>query len=190
MERSPGPALSPSAPPPLSPCCRRIAASTRTLITLQSVLRIRIHMFLGLPDPNPDPTVRDMDPDPPRIRILLSSSKNTKENIDSVLWLLYVFLSLKNDINIPPKSNKQKNLSISQRYGSADQDPHPDPYKNFMDPWHWLQSTILSKQIGFILYANPDPVSFWPGSGIRNSFLPDPGSRNPNPYFWDAVTIF
>jgi hypothetical protein len=29
---------------------------------LQSVLRIRIHMFFGLPDP--DPLVRCMDPDP------------------------------------------------------------------------------------------------------------------------------
>ncbi len=63
--------------------------------------------------------------------------------------------------NVPSKSNKQINFgkkyffddvlkitdessririqirilgSISQRYGSADPDPHPDPYQNFMDP--------------------------------------------------------
>jgi len=47
-----------------------------------------------------------------RVRILLSSSKNSKKNIDflgTVLWLLYDFLSLKNDVNVPLKSNKQKN---------------------------------------------------------------------------------
>jgi hypothetical protein len=37
-------------------------------------------MFLGLPDP--DPLVRDTDPAPVWIRILLSSSKNRKKNID------------------------------------------------------------------------------------------------------------
>jgi hypothetical protein len=34
-------------------------------------------MFFGLPDPHPDPLVRDIDLDP------LSSSKNSKKNIDS-----------------------------------------------------------------------------------------------------------
>jgi hypothetical protein len=40
-------------------------------------------MFLGLPDP--DPLVRGMDPDPDLrilIRILLSSCKNSKKNLD------------------------------------------------------------------------------------------------------------
>jgi hypothetical protein len=50
-----------------------------------------------------------------RIRILLSSSKNSKKNLDSycsvtVLWLLFVFLSLKNDVNVPSKSIKRKNF--------------------------------------------------------------------------------
>jgi hypothetical protein len=82
------------------------------------------------------------------------SSKNSKKNIDSYCFVtsLYDFLSLKNDVNVPSKSNKQKKLrkiiflltscrsltkiagsgSISQRYGSAD----PDPYKNCMNPQH------------------------------------------------------
>ncbi len=62
----------------------------------------RIHMFLGLLDP--DPLVRGMDPGQ-------SSSKNSKKNlILTVLWLLFDFLSLKNDIpvNVHSKSNKQK----------------------------------------------------------------------------------
>ncbi len=66
-----------------------------------------------------------------------------KTLIPPVLWLLLDFLSLKNDVNVPSKSNKQKNFikislllaswrsmtktagsgsgSISQRHGSADQ---------------------------------------------------------------------
>jgi hypothetical protein len=55
-------------------------------------------MFLGFPDPNPD-TIVDTDPDPAsgRFQILLSSSKNSKKNIDSYFFLLlYDFLALKN----------------------------------------------------------------------------------------------
>jgi hypothetical protein len=61
-------------------------------------------MFLGLPDP--DPLVRDR-----RIRILLLSRKKVrKTSMLTVFWLLYDFLSLKNDVNAPSKSNEQKNL--------------------------------------------------------------------------------
>ncbi len=59
---------------------------------------------LGLPDP--DPLVRDTDPDPS------ITSKNSKKNIDSY-W--YDFLSLKNDVNVPSKSNKQINLEKGKR---------------------------------------------------------------------------
>ncbi len=63
---------------------------------------------LGLLDPDSDPLVR-------RIRsgsIPLSSSKNSKKTLDSFCFfiLLFDFLSLKNDINVPSKRNKQKNL--------------------------------------------------------------------------------
>jgi hypothetical protein len=55
-------------------------------------------MFLGLPDP--DPLVRGMDPDPERI--LLSSCKNSKKNLDSYYFvILFDFLSFKNDVNVP-----------------------------------------------------------------------------------------
>jgi hypothetical protein len=44
-----------------------------------------------------------------RIRILLSSLKNNKKNLDSHYFVtLFYFLSLKNDVNVPSKSNKQK----------------------------------------------------------------------------------
>jgi hypothetical protein len=69
----------------------------------------RIHIVLGLPDP--DPLVRGTVW--VRIRILLSTSKNSKKNLDSycsVLWLLLNFLSLKKYVNVPSKSNKQKNI--------------------------------------------------------------------------------
>ncbi len=87
-----------------------------------------------------------------RIRILVSSS-NYSDSYFCVtsLWLL----SLKNDVNVPSKSNKQKMLtscrsltkiagsgsaSLSQRYGSAD----PDPYQNFMDTQHCYSCKHLS----------------------------------------------
>jgi hypothetical protein len=65
-------------------------------------------MFLGHPDP--DPLVIWI-----RIRrrnkILLSSCKNSKKNLDfSNFVTLFEFLSLKNDGNVPSKSNKQKKL--------------------------------------------------------------------------------
>jgi hypothetical protein len=64
-------------------------------------------MFLGLPDPDPDPLVRGMDPD------LLSSCKNSKKNLDSFYFVtLFDFLFLKNDVNVPSKSNKQKKLCL------------------------------------------------------------------------------
>ncbi len=80
--------------------------------------------------------------------------------VPTVLWFLLDFLSLKNDVNVPLKSKKQKNVikffvflaswismtkiagsgstsgseygsgSISQRHGSAD----PDPHQNVIDP--------------------------------------------------------
>jgi hypothetical protein len=66
-------------------------------------------MFLGLLDPDPDPLVRCMDPDPDpsliRIRIILSSCKNSKKNLDSYIFVtLFDFLSLKNDVNLASKS--------------------------------------------------------------------------------------
>jgi hypothetical protein len=60
-------------------------------------------MFLGLLDP--DPLVRGMI----RIWILLSSCKNSKKNLDSFYFVtLFDFLSLKKDVNVSSKSNKQK----------------------------------------------------------------------------------
>ncbi len=81
-----------------------------------------------------------------RIRILLSSNKILwKTLIPTVLWLFYLYKSLKKDVNVPSKSNKQKKIesikqiaesgSISQRHRSEDRDP--DRYQNVMDPQHW-----------------------------------------------------
>ncbi len=75
-----------------------------------------------------------------------------KTFICTVLRLLYDFLSLKNDVNVPSKRKRQKKLetkiislaswrsltkraeseagSVRQKYGSAD----PDPYQNVTDP--------------------------------------------------------
>ncbi len=85
-----------------------------------------------------------------QIRILPATSKN-------VIWLLHVFLSLKNGVNVPLKRIKYKNINteifvcllvswrsvtkragsgagpVSQRYGSED----PIPYQNVTDPEHY-----------------------------------------------------
>ncbi len=57
-------------------------------------------------DPNPDPSdpyVFGPDPD-----WLVKVSKNSKKTlIPTALWLLFDFLSLKNDVNVPSKSNEQ-----------------------------------------------------------------------------------
>jgi hypothetical protein len=46
-----------------------------------------------------------------RIRILLSSCKNSMKNLDSYYFVtLFDFLSLKNDVSVASKSNKQKKL--------------------------------------------------------------------------------
>ncbi len=120
----------------------------------------RIRLFLGLLDPDPDPLVRVMEqePDPAPVPSIIKLKIVRKPLIPTVLLLFHDFLSLKKDVNVPSKSNKQKNFflisfllafsrsmtkirgsesgsgSISQRHGSAD----PDPHKNVMDPQHWL----------------------------------------------------
>ncbi len=91
----------------------------------------RIHMFLNLPDPDSLAEIR--------IWILLSSAKIVKKTFNpSVLWLLYDRLSLKNDVNVPSKSKKQKKnvkiffLLTSQQV--PDPDPNPDSLVRGMDP--------------------------------------------------------
>ncbi len=80
--------------------------------TYSAVFRIRIHrihVVFGLPDP--DPLVRGMDPDPALDQILLSSCKNNKKNLESYYFVtLFDFLSMKNNVNVPSKSNEQKKL--------------------------------------------------------------------------------
>ncbi len=95
------------------------------------------------------------------LRILLSSSKNSRKNlIPTDLWLLFDLLSLKMKLQkvINKKLWRKKyfwlpswrsltkiagsgsgsgfgseSKSVSQRYGSVD----PDPYQNVTEPQHW-----------------------------------------------------
>jgi hypothetical protein len=72
----------------------------KAVLRIRIKIRIRIHMFLGLPDP--DPLVRGMDPS-----IIM---QNSKKNLGPYYFVtLFDFSSSKNDVNIPSKSNKQKN---------------------------------------------------------------------------------
>jgi hypothetical protein len=69
-------------------------------------------MFLGLPDP--DLLVRGMDLDPDPSIIFLSSSKNSKQTLDSYCFVTsFGLLILKNDVNVPSKSKKQKNFFLN-----------------------------------------------------------------------------
>ena len=64
-------------------------------------------MFLSLRDPDPDPLVRFMDPDPDPSIIM----QNSKKNFDSYCFVTsFRLLFLKNDVNVPSKSNEQKNF--------------------------------------------------------------------------------
>jgi hypothetical protein len=70
-------------------------------------------MFLGLPDP--DPLVRGMDPESgSESGPLYHQAKIVRKTlIPTVFWLLLDFLSLKNYVKIPSKSNKQKNFFLN-----------------------------------------------------------------------------
>jgi hypothetical protein len=63
-------------------------------------MRIRIRMFLGLPDPHPDPLVKA------RIRlwirILPSSSKNSKKNLDFFCFVLTSLLLVTSVADLHP----------------------------------------------------------------------------------------
>ncbi len=68
-------------------------------------------MFFGLPDPDTDPLVRGVDPDPDPSISLLSSSKNSKKHLDTSCFVVSLGLIIfENDVNVPSKSNKQKNF--------------------------------------------------------------------------------
>jgi hypothetical protein len=93
----------------------------QVVLLWEAVLRIRIrsripirrmHMFLAVPNPDLDPLLRGTDPDPDPSIIKKNSMKNIDSYGSTVLWLLYEFLSLKNDLNVALKSNKQKNKMI------------------------------------------------------------------------------
>ncbi len=68
----------------------------------------RLRTFLGLLDLDPDPLVRGTDQDPSIIKQKVV--RNTL--IPAVFRLLYDFLSLKHYVNIPSKSNMQKNFLL------------------------------------------------------------------------------
>jgi hypothetical protein len=64
---------------------------------------------LGISVADPDPSVEVRI----RLWILLSWSKNCKKNLDSYCFVTcsfaHDFLSLKNDVDVPSKSNKEEN---------------------------------------------------------------------------------
>jgi hypothetical protein len=111
-----------------------------------------------------------------RIRILLSSCKNSKKNHDSYYFVtLFDFLSLENYVNVPSNSNKQKKclnkncfligiLKVNDeksriRIQDPDPNPNPDPLVRGMDPriririhskMSWIRNT------GYFTYYNDE----------------------------------
>jgi hypothetical protein len=77
---------------------------------------------VGNPDPNPDPDLHVYGPPGSGSGSISQRcgsgsgsfyhhAKNSKKNLDSYYFMtLFDFLSLKNDVNVPSKSNKQKKL--------------------------------------------------------------------------------
>ncbi len=78
-----------------------------------AVLRIRICMFLDLLDPDPDPLVRYESGSNSGAGSFYHQAKIVRKTlIPTVLRILYHFLSLKNDVIVASKSNKEKNFFL------------------------------------------------------------------------------
>ncbi len=104
-----------------------------------------ISFLISAPEPNPDSlntSVLDLTDRDPFVRAA-GPNPAPSINISTVLWFPYDFLPLKNNVNVPSKRNRHKNLaswrsltkwagseawSCSQRYGSAD----PDSFQSFL----------------------------------------------------------
>ncbi len=79
-------------------------------VRLSCLLDMHLDLFFICTDPNPDPSI--------------NKHKNEEQtSIYTVLWLLYDFLSLKNDVNVLSKRSTHKKL-------------REDPYQNVKDPEH------------------------------------------------------
>ncbi len=76
----------------------------------KAVLWIQIRMFLSLPDPDSSLFCADGDPDPS-----INNQKVRKTLILTIFRLLFDFLSMKIDVNVPSKSNKQKKQPFPPR---------------------------------------------------------------------------
>ncbi len=93
-------------------------------LLFEPVLWIRIKMCMGLPDPNPSIFLR--------IQILLSMRKKVRKAlISTIFWLLFYFLSLKTDVNVPylqkliSKIIRKKPYFLLASSPRKKQDPNP-----------------------------------------------------------------
>jgi hypothetical protein len=99
-----------------------------------------------------------------------------KSLISSALWLLFDFLSLKNDVNVPSKSNKQKNLYFKfdffwhlEGQWRKQQDP-----QNVMEPQHWEKVKDRWRKVawGHELCDKDDVLLGLPGLAVGLRHLP------------------
>ncbi len=107
----------------------------------------------SLPDPHPHPLVTRTVRIRLLIRILQSSSKNIKKNLDFYCFMtsLLLFTSVPDPhpdpyVFGPPRS---KSGSFRLRYGPED----PDQYQNVPDPQHWKEGVYKMKSVVVCLYS-------------------------------------
>jgi hypothetical protein len=74
-------------------------------------------MVLGPLDPDPDPLVRGLDPNPDPALDPDPDPSIIKKTLDSYYFVTLIdFFSLKNDVNVASKSNKQKKFFTKIRF--------------------------------------------------------------------------
>ncbi len=77
------------------------------------------------------------------IRILLSSCKNNKKNLESYYFVtLFDFLSLKNNVNVPSKSKKLKKLCYNISFLLASCEGHDEKSRIWIhNKMSWIRNT-------------------------------------------------
>ncbi len=93
--------------------------------------------------------------------------------ISTVLWLLFDFLPLKNDVKVPAKSNMQKNFFFNKF------DRHPKGTKSDLD--QILQIFFDSKQMCKILFKSESVPSNFAKKWLCSNGLAHYRTRDPDP---------
>ncbi len=160
-------------PWPLDETCSKytVTFGSNIPVCLISMTNTVAGIVLGLPDLDPwirvtdlDPLVQTADPAAAPAPDLLSSSKNLDSflPVPTVLWLLCDFLSLKDDVNVPSKSNKviSKKIIFSchfEGHWRKWQNPAPGSESGSLPKCHG-STTLVTNTHDFHADPNPNPA--------------------------------